>query len=68
MAVKERVEDDRKHEIECAIVRVMKSRKRLEHNNLLTEVGNEPEIECDHQIITKNNRARKNKSFFFLGS
>ncbi|CAJ0933931.1 unnamed protein product, partial [Mesorhabditis belari] len=36
--LKERVEDDRKHEIECAIVRVMKSRKRLEHNNLLTEV------------------------------
>ena len=32
------VADDRKHEIECAIVRVMKARKRLEHNNLIAEV------------------------------
>ncbi|VDM80599.1 unnamed protein product, partial [Strongylus vulgaris] len=32
------VEDDRKHEIEAAIVRVMKSRKVLGHNNLITEV------------------------------
>ncbi|PIO72938.1 hypothetical protein TELCIR_05107 [Teladorsagia circumcincta] len=33
-----KVEDDRKHEIEAAIVRVMKSRKVLHHNNLITEV------------------------------
>lgn len=33
-----KVEDDRKHEIEAAIVRVMKSRKVLDHNNLITEV------------------------------
>ncbi|CAJ0609508.1 unnamed protein product [Cylicocyclus nassatus] len=32
------VEDDRKHEVEAAIVRVMKSRKSLTHNNLVTEV------------------------------
>ncbi|KAJ1365241.1 hypothetical protein KIN20_025483 [Parelaphostrongylus tenuis] len=33
-----KVEDDRKHEIEAAIVRVMKSRKVLDHNNLIMEV------------------------------
>ncbi|VDK75401.1 unnamed protein product [Cylicostephanus goldi] len=33
-----KVEDDRKHEVEAAIVRVMKSRKLLSHNNLVTEV------------------------------
>ena len=33
-----KVEDDRKHEIEAAIVRVMKARKTLIHNDLITEV------------------------------
>ncbi|KAI6240791.1 CULLIN-2 domain-containing protein [Aphelenchoides fujianensis] len=33
-----KVEDDRKHEIEAAIVRVMKARKALIHNDLITEV------------------------------
>eukprot|EP00301_Raphidiophrys_heterophryoidea_P025148 c8369_g1_i2.p1 GENE.c8369_g1_i2~~c8369_g1_i2.p1 ORF type:complete len:545 (-),score=95.66 c8369_g1_i2:97-1731(-) len=33
-----KVDDDRKHQIEAAIVRVMKSRKVLEHNNLIAEV------------------------------
>ncbi|VDK55021.1 unnamed protein product [Cylicostephanus goldi] len=33
-----KVEDDRKPEVEAAIVRVMKSRKVLDHNNLITEV------------------------------
>ena len=32
------VDDDRKYEIQCCIVRVMKSRKKLEHNVLTTEV------------------------------
>lgn len=32
------VDDDRKHEIEAAIVRVMKARKKLIHNDLVTEV------------------------------
>jgi cullin 1 len=31
------VEDDRKLEIQCCIVRVMKARKRLDHNALITE-------------------------------
>jgi len=35
---KSKVEDDRKHQIEAAIVRVMKSRNVLQHNNLITEV------------------------------
>uniref|UniRef100_A0A1I8ARI6 CULLIN_2 domain-containing protein n=1 Tax=Steinernema glaseri TaxID=37863 RepID=A0A1I8ARI6_9BILA len=33
-----KVDDDRKHEIEAAIVRVMKARKKLLHNQLITEV------------------------------
>lgn len=33
-----KVDEDRKHEIEAAIVRVMKARRRLTHNNLVAEV------------------------------
>ncbi|KAK9732144.1 Cullin family [Popillia japonica] len=35
---KNKVDEDRKHEIEAAIVRIMKSRKRMAHNILVTEV------------------------------
>ncbi|ORZ07297.1 Cullin-domain-containing protein [Lobosporangium transversale] len=34
----EKVDEDRKHIAEAAIVRVMKNRKSLDHNNLITEV------------------------------
>lgn len=33
-----KVDEDRKHEIEAAIVRIMKSRRRMAHNILVTEV------------------------------
>ncbi|KAM8839512.1 LOW QUALITY PROTEIN: cullin-3-B-like [Synchiropus picturatus] len=33
-----KVDDDRKHEIEAAIVRIMKSRKKMHHNVLVAEV------------------------------
>jgi cullin 3 len=33
-----KVDEDRKHEIEAAVVRIMKARKRLQHNVLVTEV------------------------------
>nr|XP_033342734.1 cullin-3 isoform X1 [Megalopta genalis]XP_033342735.1 cullin-3 isoform X1 [Megalopta genalis] len=33
-----KVDEDRKHEIEAAIVRIMKDRKRMPHNILVTEV------------------------------
>lgn len=32
------INDDRKHEIEAAIIRVMKSRQKFIHNELITEV------------------------------
>ena len=32
------VEEDRKHLIEAAIVRIMKSKRQLDHNNLIVEI------------------------------
>lgn len=37
---RQKVDDDRKHEIEAAIVRIMKSRKKMQHNVLVAEVSN----------------------------
>ena len=36
---RQKVDDDRKHEIEAAIVRIMKSRKKMQHNILVAEVS-----------------------------
>ena len=33
-----KVDEDRKHEIEAALVRIMKARKRMQHNILVAEV------------------------------
>ncbi|GAO49699.1 hypothetical protein G7K_3845-t1 [Saitoella complicata NRRL Y-17804] len=33
-----KLDDERKHEVEAAIVRIMKSRKTMDHNNLVAEV------------------------------
>eukprot|EP00002_Diphylleia_rotans_P010880 TRINITY_DN2153_c0_g1_i1.p1 TRINITY_DN2153_c0_g1~~TRINITY_DN2153_c0_g1_i1.p1 ORF type:complete len:735 (+),score=155.04 TRINITY_DN2153_c0_g1_i1:83-2287(+) len=35
---KQKVDEDRKHQIEAAIVRVMKAKKKLEHNDLIVTV------------------------------
>lgn len=40
---RQKVDDDRKHEIEAAIVRIMKSRKKMQHNVLVAEVSG---IQC----------------------
>jgi len=37
-SMNEKIAEDRKHLIEAAIVRVMKARNRLQHNNLVSEV------------------------------
>ncbi|KAJ4746042.1 Cullin family protein [Rhynchospora pubera] len=41
METRQRVEEDRKPQIEAAIVRVMKSRRVLDHNSIVTEVTNQ---------------------------
>ncbi|KAF2077580.1 hypothetical protein CYY_001121 [Polysphondylium violaceum] len=35
---REKVEEDRKHQIEASIVRIMKARKTMDHSNLVSEV------------------------------
>ena len=40
---RQKVDDDRKHEIEAAIVRIMKSRKKMQHNVLVAEVRTFPD-------------------------
>jgi cullin 3 len=37
-ATQEKIDEDRKHMIEAAIVRIMKSRKQMEHSNLIADV------------------------------
>lgn len=39
MDTRQKLDEDRKYEIEAAIVRVMKSRKRMQHSYLLAEVN-----------------------------
>mgnify|MGYP003702910233 CR=1 FL=1 len=38
LETRQRVEEDRKPQIEAAIVRIMKSRRVLDHNSIITEV------------------------------
>ena len=50
------VEEDRRHLVEASIVRVMKARKRLSHNDLVAEISRQlsyrfipsPQVSCTH--------------------
>jgi len=51
----EQVDEERKHQVEAAIVRVMKNRKNLDHNNLVSEVTKQlnPRFTPSPQMIKK---------------
>jgi cullin 1 len=54
-ATKATVNEDRKHAVEAAIVRVMKSRRQLDHNMLITQVSQQlmQHFKPDPKIIKK---------------
>lgn len=54
-ATRQTVDEDRKHAVEAAIVRVMKSRRQLEHNLLITQVAQQlmQHFKPDPKIIKK---------------
>ncbi len=45
-ATREKVDEERKHQIEAAIVRVMKARKTMEHSQLIAEVTQQLSARC----------------------
>lgn len=57
---RQKVDDDRKHEIEAAIVRIMKSRKKMQHNVLVAEVR------TNLGLFSFNNAAVLVPSFFIV--
>ncbi|XP_053507506.1 cullin-3-like isoform X2 [Ictalurus furcatus] len=50
---RQKVDDDRKHEIEAAIVRIMKSRKKMQHNVLVAEVAQQLRFFLSQVVIKK---------------
>lgn len=58
---RQKVDDDRKHEIEAAIVRIMKSRKKMQHNVLVAEVSQQK------LQLKPTCKEHKNKTIMFCG-
>jgi len=52
---RDKISEDRKHQIEAAIIRIMKARKTLDHTNLVTEVTKQlaPRFMPDPTLIKK---------------
>nr|CEL70222.1 TPA: cullin homog, putative [Neospora caninum Liverpool] len=51
--VEARVSQDRDHQIDACIVRIMKTRKELRHNLLIAEVSSQLSFKCDPAMLKK---------------
>lgn len=64
-ATREKVDEERKHQIEAAIVRVMKARKTMEHSQLIAEVTQQLSARCHLVLSLRSSHSAQFASVFF---